>query len=88
MNYVPHTEKDKREMLELIGVSSTEELFSDIPASLRLNQELQISGGLSEIELRRLLKNMAAKISAWMIISVLGRVLMTITFPALLINCS
>ncbi|MGI6551923.1 MAG: aminomethyl-transferring glycine dehydrogenase subunit GcvPA [Clostridia bacterium] len=61
MNYVPHTEKDKREMLELIGVSSTEELFSDIPASLRLNQELQISGGLSEIELRRLLKNMAAK---------------------------
>ena len=61
MNYVPHTEKDKREMLELIGVSSTEVLFSDIPASLRLNQELQISGGLSEIELRRLLKNMAAK---------------------------
>jgi glycine dehydrogenase subunit 1 len=33
--YLPMTEEDKRDMLETIGVNSVEELFNDIPESVR-----------------------------------------------------
>lgn len=61
MNYVPHTAKDRQEMLEAMGKSSVEELFHDIPSELRVQGELPIDGGLSEIELRRLLGGLANK---------------------------
>ncbi|MDD3627717.1 MAG: glycine dehydrogenase, partial [bacterium] len=35
VDYIPITEKDKQAMLEVIGVSSIDELFSDIPKELR-----------------------------------------------------
>ena len=31
MNFIPTTKKDRDEMLKTIGVSSVEDLFSDIP---------------------------------------------------------
>lgn len=31
MDYVPHTNEDRSEMLKAIGISGIEELFSDIP---------------------------------------------------------
>ena len=61
MNYVPHTERDQQAMLNSIGKNSIDELYHDIPADLKLNKELQVAGGLSEIELRRLLGNLAGK---------------------------
>ena len=33
--YLPMTEQDQKEMLEVIGVSSIDELFSDIPEKVR-----------------------------------------------------
>lgn len=33
--YIPHTDEDIRAMLEFIGVSSIEDLFSSIPVSAR-----------------------------------------------------
>jgi glycine dehydrogenase subunit 1 len=33
--YLPMTEQDKKTMLEAIGVSSIDELFSDIPEKVR-----------------------------------------------------
>lgn len=38
--YIPHTDEDIRAMLELIGVSSVEELFSSIPVSARSSLNL------------------------------------------------
>ena len=39
-SYVPNTMEERREMLEAIGLKSMDELFSDIPADLRLDREL------------------------------------------------
>ena len=61
MNYVPHSETDRAEMLKAIGVGSVEELFSDVPASVRLARPLNLPGALSELELVAALKDLAAR---------------------------
>src|SRR5690625_5241037 len=59
--YLPMTETDKKEMLESIGVSSTEELFSDIPKAVRLDRELNLKKPASEYDLKKEMTAMAAK---------------------------
>lgn len=59
--YLPQTSDDKKEMLDFLGISSTEELFKDIPSDIRYNQELKISKALAEPDLVRFLTKMAAK---------------------------
>ena len=59
--YLPMTEADKKEMLDKIGVSSTEELFSDIPKEVRLDRELNLKKPVSEYELKKELTEMASK---------------------------
>ena len=59
--YLPMTETDKKEMLDKIGVSSTEELFSDIPKEVRLGRELNLKKPVSEYELKKELTEMASK---------------------------
>ncbi|WP_301170680.1 aminomethyl-transferring glycine dehydrogenase subunit GcvPA [Brevibacillus nitrificans] len=49
--YLPQTDQDKREMLDTLGISSVEELFSDIPEEVRFKGALQIPEALSEPEL-------------------------------------
>jgi len=61
LRYLPMTETDKAEMLEAIGIKSTDELFSDIPASIRLNKELQLKKSTSEYELMRELTELSQK---------------------------
>ena len=46
--YLPDTEQDKKEMLDLLDMSSIEDLFADIPAEVRLNGELNIPDADSE----------------------------------------
>lgn len=53
MSYIPHTEEDRRSMLETIGVSSIRELFKDIPDHLYLEQPLPIPPALDEHALFR-----------------------------------
>ena len=40
-------------MLQKVGASSVDDLFSDIPANVRLNRKLRLPGGASEYEVRR-----------------------------------
>ncbi|MFZ5944103.1 MAG: aminomethyl-transferring glycine dehydrogenase subunit GcvPA [Bacillota bacterium] len=42
MNFVPHTEEEREAMLARIGVSSTEELFNDIPSGIRVKGDLKL----------------------------------------------
>ncbi len=49
MTFIPHTESDRREMLQAIGVASVEELFADVPESLRF-PELDLPSTISEME--------------------------------------
>jgi glycine dehydrogenase subunit 1 len=58
--YTPVTDQDRRQMLEAIGVSSVEELFKEIPASLRLERPLALGAGLSEQEVYEELRALGA----------------------------
>jgi glycine dehydrogenase subunit 1 len=49
--YLPLTEDDREAMLAEVGVSSIEDLFRDIPASMRLGRPLQLEPALTEAEL-------------------------------------
>jgi glycine dehydrogenase subunit 1 len=51
MSYISLSDKDKKEMLERIGVSSLEELFATIPEKLNLKRKLSLPGPMSEPEL-------------------------------------
>ena len=51
MSYLALTESDREAMLEAIGVASIEELFADLPRSVRFERELALEPALSELEL-------------------------------------
>ncbi len=59
--YLPMTEEDKKEMLQTIGVQTIDELFSDIPESVRFKGDLKIKEAKSESELLKELSQMASK---------------------------
>jgi glycine dehydrogenase subunit 1 len=59
--YLPQTAEDQKEMLDFLGIQSTEELFSDIPAQIRFQGELKISKALAEPDLIRYLSGLANK---------------------------
>ncbi len=61
MPYIPHTETDIKAMLEAIGIDSTEQLFDEIPASLRAGELSNIPDGMSEMEVSRLMHARAAQ---------------------------
>jgi glycine dehydrogenase subunit 1 len=50
LKYTPHTDADKALMLERIGVKSIEDLFSGIPADIRVKGRLNLPEPLSEME--------------------------------------
>jgi glycine dehydrogenase subunit 1 len=59
--YLPMTEEDKQVMLETIGVNSVEELFSDIPESVRFQGEYNIKPAKSETALMKELMQLSEK---------------------------
>ena len=59
--YLPMTEQDQKEMLETIGVSSIDELFSDIPEKVRFQGQYNIKEAKSEAALMKELAGLAAK---------------------------
>jgi glycine dehydrogenase subunit 1 len=59
--YLSLTDADREAMLDAIGVTSIEELFRDIPESVRLGRELDLEAPLSEQELSRHLEELAAR---------------------------
>lgn len=57
-NFLVHNEKTTQEMCEAIGISKVEDLFKQIPQSVRMS-ELDLPEGLSEMETQRKVKNLA-----------------------------
>lgn len=58
--YTPHTSDEIREMLDAIGAAGVEELFSAIPAGLRVRQ-FDLPDGMSEFEMLRRMEQLAAR---------------------------
>ena len=60
MPFIPHTEKDTREMLAAIGADSIEDLFDEIPKELRIDYLHEVPKAHSEMEVSRLMRERAA----------------------------
>lgn len=62
MRYLAHTPESRRELLQAIGVSSTDELFEDVPLRARLTKLLDLPLHQSEWAVEAAFQNMAANI--------------------------
>jgi glycine dehydrogenase subunit 1 len=60
-SYVPHTDDEIRTMLDFVGLSSLDELFSTVPEALRLAGGLDIAPGLSEPDTLAVVETLAAR---------------------------
>ncbi len=59
MPFIPHTEQDTVQMLDAIGVQNIEQLFDEIPQTLRAKGLDDIPAGLNELEVTRLINQRA-----------------------------
>lgn len=59
MAFIPHTPADVEAMLATIGVASIEQLFDEIPASLRVKSLEGVPVGLNEMQIGRLMSERA-----------------------------
>ena len=60
MPYTPHTAADIREMLDVLGLASVDDLFRTLPAAVRPQAGLDLPSSLSEEEVWRVMSNLAA----------------------------
>lgn len=61
MAYLPTTDAERRQMLRAVGVDGVESLFESIPSAFRLGRPLDVPPGLTEPELERHVRSLAAK---------------------------
>jgi glycine dehydrogenase subunit 1 len=61
MPYIPHTPADVAEMLACIGVASIDDLFVEIPGSLRINGDLALPSRMDEARLLAHLRGLAGR---------------------------
>lgn len=59
--YLPNTEQDRQDMLEIIGAKDIMDLFSDIPENVRLDEPMDLHASLSEYELLKHARELASK---------------------------
>lgn len=62
--YLPHTPEDRKQMMERIGIGSVDELFTDIPASIRLTRRLNLDHPYPEMEIKRICKSLSSRNAA------------------------
>ena len=60
MSFIPAGPKERRKMLDRIGVAAFEDLVAHVPPSLRFDKALDIPDGLSEYEIMNLMGKIAA----------------------------
>jgi glycine dehydrogenase subunit 1 len=60
-SYIPNTLAERQEMLRAIGLSDMRQLYADVPGQVLLRQTLALPAGLSEMELRARMKEIASK---------------------------
>lgn len=63
MRYLPHTPEDVRGMMRTLGIDDVSDLFGSIPPEVRLSGPLHIPQALSEIDLDRVMRELANRSS-------------------------
>ena len=61
MRYLPLTDTDRHEMLEKIGLSSVDSLFSDVPEVAQLSSEFGLPDHKGEFEVEKIIESLADK---------------------------
>lgn len=59
--YFPHTDEDIKAMLERIGAASLDDLFAEIPDSIRFKGDYDLPSAMSEIEVRRFFEALSGR---------------------------
>ena len=59
--YFPHTKDDLKVMMEKVGIKSLDELYAQIPESIRFKGDYQIPSEMSEIEVRQLFEKVGSQ---------------------------
>ena len=59
--YFPHTEDDLRAMLQKVGVASMDDLYAEVPASIRFQGDYQLPSEMSELEVRQLFEKLGTQ---------------------------
>jgi glycine dehydrogenase subunit 1 len=59
MRYLPNTEQNQRQMLDVIGAGSLEDLLARVPPKARLSRPLHVGPALAETDLIRHLRELA-----------------------------
>lgn len=58
--YIPTTDAERDEMLQVVGLGKADDLFDTVPRPFRLNRPLDLPHGLAEPDLERLIRSLAA----------------------------
>jgi len=61
MSYISLSDKDRKEMMAKIGISSLDELFSTIPKDIMLKRELNVPSPMTELELIQFFERITQK---------------------------
>jgi glycine dehydrogenase subunit 1 len=72
MRYVPHTEAEIAEMLQIVGRKSLDELFATIPPEARFERSLALEPALAEPDLMSHLSELSKKSGGASLLSFLG----------------
>ncbi|MFA4045603.1 aminomethyl-transferring glycine dehydrogenase subunit GcvPA [Prevotella sp. PCHR] len=59
--YFPHTPSDLQTMFDKIGVKSLEELYAEVPDSIRFKGDYELPEAMSEIEVRRIFSTLGSR---------------------------
>ena len=59
--YFPHTENDLKAMMDVVGISSMDELYAEVPEQIRFSGDYDIPSEMSEIEVRRHFEQLGAQ---------------------------
>jgi len=64
LRYLPKSDSDRRQMLEVCGLRTMEDLFAHLPAEVRLTRPLDLGPGLSEYEILQYFRARGAECAA------------------------
>ncbi len=56
--FFPHTEEEVKEMLHRIGVQTLDDLYAEVPESIRFKGDYELPESMSEIEVRQLFRQL------------------------------